>query len=483
MRFPVWYVPRLGEGILPVLGYSYCRHLVVAGTTPETVWDKPPLIISFVDNLVPQQVEMAVERVLGLSSPGGPPLVFHVHLGGATAAGPAVLFPSNDIHLPPGPPRDLFRWSSVLPDYMIAFLRNFGLPVGMGARGMIYNASVADLIRMLSLVKAYAAESPLSLRERGRGVRVVCSERRMPCDPRGKAEGRDHDLRFDTRLFTLAKDPEQPGAYQDACCVDTEHHIAAIADGVSSALFSGPWAAILAEAVVADSPNPCDPEEFAAWLQRQRERWAASIDTSSLAWFQKAKLPHGGLFHVALCPRLRGRRRPGRGLRRLPPGGLRPGRQLPLPGPRRRTGAVLSRWRLPRSSRPIRSCWAASIWPRPPAGIRNSRRDVLSWRRVDPLHRCRGRMGRARATNSGEPPAWSDFWQMSEDDWRSGVVWLRQERQMRIDDATMLMLRVVDDRVETHAGDGHRTNRHGRSGNESRTSPRPWHGSSRPRKT
>ena len=35
---------------------------------------------------VPQQAEAAVERVLGLSSPGGPPLVFHVHLGG-TAPG------------------------------------------------------------------------------------------------------------------------------------------------------------------------------------------------------------------------------------------------------------------------------------------------------------------------------------------------------------------------------------------------------------
>ena len=70
------------SSILPVLGYAYCRHLVVAGTTPETVWSKPPLVISFVGDLVPQQVEMAVERVLGLSSPGGPPLVFHVHLGG-----------------------------------------------------------------------------------------------------------------------------------------------------------------------------------------------------------------------------------------------------------------------------------------------------------------------------------------------------------------------------------------------------------------
>ena len=155
VRFPIWYVPQLGSSVLPVLGYAYCRHLVVAGTTPETVWRKPPLVISFVGDLVPQQVEMAVGRVLGVSSPGGPPLVFHVHLGG-TAPGVAVLYPSADTHLPPGPPRDLFRWSSMLPDYMIAALRSAQAPVGMGARGMIYNASVADLIRMLSLVKAYA---------------------------------------------------------------------------------------------------------------------------------------------------------------------------------------------------------------------------------------------------------------------------------------------------------------------------------------
>ena len=167
VRFPIWYAPQIGNGILPELGYAYCRHLIVAGTAPETVWSKPPLVISFVGDLLPQPVEMAVERVLGLSSPGGPPLVFHVHLGG-TAAGRAVLFPSSDTHLPPGPPRDLFRWSSVLPDYMIAVLRSAQAPVGMGARGMIYHASVADLIRMLSLVKAYAEQGhPDALRPAG----------------------------------------------------------------------------------------------------------------------------------------------------------------------------------------------------------------------------------------------------------------------------------------------------------------------------
>ncbi len=155
VRFPIWYVPQLGGGIFPVLGYAYCRHLVVAGTTTRTVWTKPPLVISFLGNLLPQEGDMAVERVLALSSLGGPPLVFHVHLGG-TAAGQPVLFPSSDVRLPPGPPCDLFRSSSVLPDYMVAVLRDADAPVGSGARGLIYNAAVADLIRMLSLVKAYA---------------------------------------------------------------------------------------------------------------------------------------------------------------------------------------------------------------------------------------------------------------------------------------------------------------------------------------
>ena len=106
VRFPIWYVPQLGSSVLPVLGYAYCRHLVVAGTTPKTVWRKPPLVISFVGDLVPQQVEMAVGRVLGVSSPGGPPLVFHVHLGG-TAPGVAVLYPSSRHPSPTGSPARL----------------------------------------------------------------------------------------------------------------------------------------------------------------------------------------------------------------------------------------------------------------------------------------------------------------------------------------------------------------------------------------
>ena len=51
-----------GPGVFPVLGYGYCRHLVVAGVAPNMAWSRPPLVISFVGDLVPQQVAVAVER-------------------------------------------------------------------------------------------------------------------------------------------------------------------------------------------------------------------------------------------------------------------------------------------------------------------------------------------------------------------------------------------------------------------------------------
>jgi hypothetical protein len=155
--FPIWYVPQLGGSILPLIGYSYCRHLVAVGTTSGTVWTSPPLIVSFLGELVPQQLAIAAERIHGLSFSGKPPLVLHVHLGGP-AAGRPVLYASSDSYLPPGAPGDLFRWSSVLPDPMIALLRSMQVPVGAGARGAIYNATLTDLIRMLSIVKICAQQ-------------------------------------------------------------------------------------------------------------------------------------------------------------------------------------------------------------------------------------------------------------------------------------------------------------------------------------
>ena len=137
-------------------------------------------------------------------------------------------------------------------------------------------------------------------------------------------------MRFDSRLLAIAKDPEQSSAYQDAAAMDAEHGVAAIADGVSSAIFSGPWAEILTEAAVADNPDPDDQAAFAAWLHHCK-KWPERIDTSALAWFQRAKLPAGAF---STCCGSRPRRagsEPLGQLRRLPFPRPCDRRQLPVP--------------------------------------------------------------------------------------------------------------------------------------------------------
>ena len=272
-------------------------------------------------------------------------------------------------------------------------------------------------------------------------------------------------MRFDTRLLTLAKDPEQPAAYQDACCFDAEHGIAAIADGVSSALFSGPWAAILAEAAVANGPNPRNAETFSAWLQAQRDRWAVSIDTSSLAWFQKAKLPGGAfstLLRVHLCAS-EGDHEGSFGGFRLLAYAVGDSCLFHLRG-----GELVRTF-------PLQTSDEFEADPIVLGSVDLKRDQMLQFVYLDEmcyaddqLVLCTDALAEwaVRSYENGDPPVWDDFWRMPEDDWRSGIVWLRQERQMRVDDTTMLMLRLVEqpseERVEhppvaDSSPDGHST--------------------------
>ena len=49
-------------------------------------------------------------------------------------------------------------------------------------------------------------------------------------------------MRFESKTFWLSKDADFPDEYQDAFAVDAERGVAAIADGVASAIFSARWA-------------------------------------------------------------------------------------------------------------------------------------------------------------------------------------------------------------------------------------------------
>jgi hypothetical protein len=152
VAFPVWYVPTLGMNIASLLGYGYCHHLLTAWVA-ESVCDKPPLMVSVIETGMPKRA--SVDRVLAVPTPQGPALLLHAHLGGQTGGRP-VLYPSTETFLPPDGSRELFHGSGVLPPFMVAALRRAQVTLNADARGMVFNATLGDLIRFFSLVKEYA---------------------------------------------------------------------------------------------------------------------------------------------------------------------------------------------------------------------------------------------------------------------------------------------------------------------------------------
>jgi len=98
---------------------------------------------------------------------------------------------------------------------------------------------------------------------------------------------------FEHRAFWLPKDVQNAQAYEDAFDVDGVRGLAAVCDGVSSTIFAGRWAAILAKTVVADPPDIHDQGVLDSWLKRTRDAWSQAIDETSLAWHQKPKMLDG----------------------------------------------------------------------------------------------------------------------------------------------------------------------------------------------
>ena len=248
-------------------------------------------------------------------------------------------------------------------------------------------------------------------------------------------------MRFDSRVFQLAKDVEHPEQNEDAWRVDGPRGIAVIADGVTSGIFSRLWAGILTDAIVADMPNPEDPESFARWLTLRREAWAAEIDVARLSWLQKPKL-RAGAFSTLLWVR------------------LLPDRENPQPDAWRlcgfavgdsclfhvRHGQVLRTF-------PLQQSAELEANPIVVGSMDRDRDQLLQFKRFD--EPCLGDdlvvlctdavAGWAlRSQESGQGPAWESYWSMTDDAWREEVLRLREQQQMRFDDTTLMLLRVTD---------------------------------------
>ena len=109
VRFPVWYVPSLGDAAPASSAAALVRALVDEwlAAAPRQA---PPLVMSFLADAPAEPWTNSFSAIAG-PDPTRAPLVFHAHLG-TLARVPATLYPSSDLHLPPGPDRKSTRLNS-----------------------------------------------------------------------------------------------------------------------------------------------------------------------------------------------------------------------------------------------------------------------------------------------------------------------------------------------------------------------------------
>ncbi len=153
IRFPIWYVPQRSSGGTLEEAMAFSQRILVDEGNDSS--GKPPLVLHLFADL-PAASMWKAEIV---SNPLGAALACHLHLGTNDRI-PATLYPSSSQHLATEDVAGLFETSSPLPDALADALRSANVPVSPGARGMVYQAAMGDLIRFLLLAKAYAASGP-----------------------------------------------------------------------------------------------------------------------------------------------------------------------------------------------------------------------------------------------------------------------------------------------------------------------------------
>lgn len=254
--------------------------------------------------------------------------------------------------------------------------------------------------------------------------------------------GRPIRLQLASRVMTLAKDADWPDENQDCCRVDEARGLAAMADGVASAIFSRLWARILVTAAVDGLPDPADRETFTPWLAERRQQWSRQIDVSRLTWFQKPKLREGA-FSTLLYVRL------------IPPGetdeASRAWRLSALAVGDTclflvRDGAVVRKF-------PIQTAAELECNPMAIGSIDLGHDAQIKFHRMEESCRpgdvvvlCTDAIAEwaLRLEESDRAPAWQGYWDMPQPDWEAEIKRLRAERELRYDDATLALLRIVD---------------------------------------
>lgn len=152
-RVPAWIDPYHG------FRTPMCQAIATAGSYlygwanafPNSF---PPIVINITDGMVTDSpydgadIATWAQRLTTIATNDGPTLLFNIFL--SPTPGNGVWFPASPASLPqPGP--GLFSISSEMPRPMVDNARSAQVQVGPGARGLVFNADLAMLVKFLEI--------------------------------------------------------------------------------------------------------------------------------------------------------------------------------------------------------------------------------------------------------------------------------------------------------------------------------------------
>jgi len=154
VKVPIWVEPK-AQGGTPMCSALYKAYEIVNGwieADSKRMKSFPPVVIHITDgeNQEEGNPNDYAESIKSLETDDGNVLLFNCHISDTDSD--KVEFPSNGELLPSQYARDLFKMSSELPDSIIASANKDGeLNLQTGARGMVFNADMASLIKFLDM--------------------------------------------------------------------------------------------------------------------------------------------------------------------------------------------------------------------------------------------------------------------------------------------------------------------------------------------
>lgn len=146
VEFPIW-IDAVANGSTPMLEAFDMAKDIVSSWVKEHPDSYPPIVVNITDGEYNESPEKVVKEIRSLATSDGNTLIFNVHIGNGTNS---TFCPNTDANLLNSYSKELFSFSSELPESMIAAASERGSSLASGSRGFVFNVDPVGLISFLT---------------------------------------------------------------------------------------------------------------------------------------------------------------------------------------------------------------------------------------------------------------------------------------------------------------------------------------------